>query len=79
MALLGESMDRRLDEAFEVQRSEAEYNERLSQRIFRLEKQLEKLGEAYAIEDTIRQERDLFLTQLQELGADPWELPGNQL
>ena len=78
MALTAESLERRFDAAFGVTRTEQERDERLAQQVQQLSQQLEKLGEAYAVEDTIRQERDLFLRQLQELGADPWELPDGE-
>ena len=78
MALATETLERRFDAAFGVTRTEQERDERLAQQVQQLSQQLEKLGEAYAVEDTIRQERDLFLRQLQELGADPWELPGDE-
>ena len=77
MALATETLERRFDAAFGVTRTEQERDDRLSQQVQQLTQQLDKLGEAYAMEDTIRQERDLFLQQLRELGADPWELPGD--
>ena len=78
MALATETLERRFDAAFGITRSEQERDDRLSQHIQQLTQQLDKLGEAYAVEDTVRQERDLFLKQLQELGADPWELPRDE-
>ena len=77
MALGIETLERRFDAAFGVTRTEQERDDRLSHQVQQLTHQLDKLGEAYAMEDTIRQERDLFLKQLRELGADPWELPGD--
>jgi len=69
VALATESLRRRFDKAFGIERSEQEYDEIVDRRIQQLTQQLDKLGEAYAIEDTIRQERDLFLKQLRELGS----------
>ncbi len=78
VALATESLRRRFDKAFGVERSEQEYDELVDRKIQQLTQQLDLLGEAYATEDIIRQERDLFLRQLRELGADPWELPGEE-
>lgn len=75
MALATETLERRFDAAFGVTRTEQEYNERLSQRILRLERDLSTLGESYAIDDIARQERDYFERLLRENGIDPWGLP----
>lgn len=75
MALIIESLERRFDTAFGITRTEQEQNERLSQRIRRLERDLSKLGEAYAMEDVIRSERDYFERLLRENGIDPWAIP----
>lgn len=78
MALMTETLERRFDSAFSVQRSEEEYNNRLSERIQQLETDLERLGDAYALEDEIRQERDRFERLLREKGIDPYKLPGDE-
>jgi hypothetical protein len=77
-ALLTESLERRFDVAFGVTRTERERNERLTDRIQQLERDLTKLGEAFALNDQIRQERDYFERLLRENGIDPWGLPGNE-
>jgi hypothetical protein len=76
-ALILESLERRFDAAFNVTRTESERDERLTQRIQRLEADLERLGEAYALDDVVRQERDYFERLLRENGIDPWGLPGD--
>lgn len=77
-ALLTESLERRFDVAFGVTRTERERNERLTDRIQQLERDLTKLGEAFALDDQIRQERDYFERLLRENGIDPWGLRGDQ-
>ena len=74
MALIIESLERRFDNAFGVERSEDERNQRTSERIQSLEKDLARLGEAYAVEDDIRRERDLFEQLLRENNIDPYDL-----
>ncbi|MFE4108440.1 hypothetical protein [Almyronema epifaneia] len=54
-ALAIESLERLFDKAFGVSRSEAEYNDRLAQRIRQLEADLEQLGESYAEPDLLRE------------------------
>lgn len=78
MALIIESLERRFDVAFGVTRTERERNERLTSRIQQLERDLTKLGEAFALDDQIRQERDYFERLLRENGIDPWGLRGDQ-
>lgn len=72
-ALLTESLERRFDDAFGVVRSEQERNERLSQQIQTLERDLTKLGEAYAQDDEIRNRLTYYEQWFQEHGIDPWE------
>jgi len=76
-ALMAETLDRRFDAAFDITRSESEYNDRLSQRMQQLERDLERLSEGFATEDKTRQERDYFERLLRERGIDPWNLPGS--
>jgi hypothetical protein len=78
MALILESLERRFDEAFGVTRSERERNELLSGRVRRLERDLQKLGEAYGMDDLARNERDYFERLLRENGIDPWGVPGRE-
>lgn len=75
MALMTETLQRRFDNAFGVARSEGEYERQLARKLQQLETSLEQLGEAYAIEDDIRQERDRFERLLRENNIDPYGLP----
>ncbi|MDX2099676.1 MAG: hypothetical protein SFW36_18005 [Leptolyngbyaceae cyanobacterium bins.59] len=77
-ALLTESLERRFDLAFAVTRTEEERDERLVQKIQQLEATLKRLGEAYAEDDLVLQERNYFENLLKEHGIDPWVLPGNE-
>ncbi|NET61500.1 MAG: hypothetical protein F6K47_36885, partial [Symploca sp. SIO2E6] len=78
MALATETLERRFDNAFGVSRTETERNERLSQRNQQFERALAELGEGFALDDQIRQERDYFERLLRENGIDPWGLPENE-
>lgn len=75
VALVAESLERRFDTAFGVERSDADRDEQMSQRMGQLQQSLEKLGEAYAEEDVIRHERDQFYQLLLEQGIDPYAVP----
>lgn len=74
-ALLTESLERRFDSVFGVERTEQERNTLLTQRIQQLESDLDRLGEGFALDDEIRRERDYFERLLREHGIDPWGLP----
>lgn len=76
MGLALESLDRRFDAAFKVSRPESGYNDRLVQRLSQIERDLSRLGEGFALDDQIRQERDRFEKLLRENGIDPWKLEG---
>ena len=52
--------------------------ERLQERIRQLETDLSSLGEAFAMDDQIRSERDYFEGLLWQNGIDPWALPDEQ-
>lgn len=78
MALATETLERRFDTAFGVTRSEQERNERLQERIQQLETDLSNLGEAFAMDDQIRSERDYLERLLLQHGIDPWALPDEQ-
>jgi len=78
MALATETLERRFDNAFGVSRTETERNERLSQRNQQFERALAELGEGFALDDQIKQERDYFERLLRENGIDPWGLPENE-
>ena len=76
-ALMAETIERRFDRAFNVTRSEQERDERLTGYIQQLERDLDRLGEGFAIDDLIRQERDYFERLLKENGIEPWKVPNN--
>jgi hypothetical protein len=50
----------------------------LQERIQQLETDLSNLGEAFAMDDQIRSERDYFERLLLQRGIDPWALPDEQ-
>ncbi|MEL6383825.1 MAG: hypothetical protein AAFQ89_15495 [Cyanobacteria bacterium J06626_18] len=74
MALATEALDRRFDAAFGVTRSEAEYDERFSDRVGRLQRDLATLSEAYAEPDLLREENDRLRDQLRQNGIEPWSI-----
>jgi hypothetical protein len=78
-ALLQESLERRFDAAFGVSRSEADYNQRLSDRLQQLETSLEQLGAAYAEPDTLREHVERLEEQLRQNGIEPWKIEGGNL
>ncbi|MDF0553121.1 hypothetical protein [Kamptonema sp. UHCC 0994] len=71
--LATETLERRFDSAFGVTRTEEERNALLTQRVQRLERDLEILGNAYATEDEIRRERDYFERLLRDNGIEPYQ------
>ena len=73
MGLILETLERRFDNAFGVNRSESERDQRLSDRLQRLQQDLDRLGEGFALDDLIRQERDHYERLLKEHGIDPWK------
>jgi hypothetical protein len=76
MALLTESLERRFDSAFGVQRSEDDFNQRLHDRIIA---QLEyTIGEALSVESVLRNENEYLMQVLRENGIDPWALPPDE-
>jgi len=77
-ALATESLERRFDNAFGATRTEQERNERLQERIQQLETDLSRLGEAFAMDDQIKSERDYLERLLLQRGIDPWALPDEQ-
>ena len=78
IALMTETLERRFDTAFGVTRTEQERNERLLERIRQIETELSRLGEAFAMDDQIRSERDYFERLLLQHGIDPWALPNTE-
>lgn len=75
-ALMTETLERRFDAVFGVERSEGDRNTLLAQRLERAEADLATLGEAYAEPDLLRMEVDHLRQQVRDLGGEPWQLPG---
>lgn len=83
IALMTETLERRFDAAFGVERSESDRNSLLTQRLQQTEADLAALGEAYALPDVLiednerlRAENQVLREQVQELGGQPGKLPG---
>ncbi len=74
-ALLEESLERRFDAAFGVERSESERDALLTQRLQQTESALAALGDAYAEPDLLRMENEQLRQQLRDAGLEPWQLP----
>lgn len=70
-ALATETLERRFDEAFGVERSDEEYNQRLADRLQRTEQQLALLSDAYASDDVLREENSRLRQQLRDEGIEP--------
>jgi hypothetical protein len=87
VAALGlETLERRFDAAFGVERSDRDRNALLAQRLQQTETNLAALGEAYAepdilreINDQLRDENQMLREQVQELGGIPGQLPDQEL
>ncbi|MEM9093167.1 MAG: hypothetical protein AAGC93_31125 [Cyanobacteria bacterium P01_F01_bin.53] len=76
MALMTESLERRFDSAFGVQRTEDEYNQALARRVRELETSMTKLAEGMAEPDTLREYVSRLEEQIRQLGAEPWQISG---
>jgi len=74
-ALLEESLERRFDVAFGVERSESDREALLAQRLQQTEADLSALGEAYAEPDELREQVARLEQQLRDAGLEPWQLP----
>jgi hypothetical protein len=74
VALTTESLDRRFDDAFGINRTEKERNEITTGKIKTLEKALANLGEGFALDDDIRRELNELKFWLRDKGIDPYEL-----
>ncbi len=72
VALVSESLERRFDTAFGVNRTEQDWNARLAQEVQQLERDLTRLGEAYAMEDEVVSQLAYLERWLQERGLNPW-------
>jgi 5'-3' exonuclease len=74
-ALMLETLERRFDVAFDVPRTESERNALLSQRLQQTEADLERLGDAYAEPDILREQVVRLEQQLRDNGIEPWKMP----
>ena len=75
MALATETLERRFDAAFGVERSEDDRNTLLAQRLQQTESALSAAVDALA-EPDLRTEREARLEQqMRDLGVEPWQLP----
>jgi len=74
MGLIIETLERRFDNAFGVSRSESEREQRLSDRLQSLERDLSKIGEGLALDDVIRQQNDHYEKWFSDRGINPWEV-----
>lgn len=75
IALTTETLERRFDNAFGVERTEPEYNQRLSDRVKQLQGDMERLGDAYAEPDVQREYILRLEAQVRRLGEEPVQLP----
>lgn len=75
IAMTKETLARRFDNAFGVQRPETEYNQLLAEKNAKLQATLESLGDAYAEPDDLREQIARLEEQVMELGGEPWQLP----
>jgi len=76
-ALLTESLERRFDKAFDIERTEEERNDRLTQRMGELEAQMSALSEAYTEPDDLRELVSRLEDQLRQAGLEPWTSPND--
>lgn len=76
MGLITETLERRFDSAFNITRSEDDWDKRLNDRIV---EQLEsELGTAFAEVDSAINREKLLEQQLRDLGVEPWSLPQDE-
>ncbi|MEO1399649.1 MAG: hypothetical protein AAFV72_00155 [Cyanobacteria bacterium J06635_1] len=73
MSLAIESLERRFDSAFGVQRTEDEYNQVLVNRVRELETSMTRLGEAMAEPDIRSEEIERLRQQIRDMGGEPFE------
>jgi len=72
IALGTESLERRFDQTFDIDRTEEERNDRLAQHMGELEGQMSALSEAYAEPDDLREIVSRLENQVRQLGGEPW-------
>ncbi len=73
MALMGETLTSRFDNAFDVERSDLDHNQRLGAQVFQLEGNMDRLKEAYAESDQLRDRVGKLEKQLRDAGMEPLE------
>jgi hypothetical protein len=73
MPLSAETLERRFDAAFGIERSEAERDALLSQRLQQAETDLDRLSEAYTKLDLLQEANEQLRQQVRELGGEPWQ------
>jgi len=74
-ALMTETLERRFDAAFGVERSDRDRDALLAQR---LQADLSALGDAYAEPDALREQVAQLEQQLRDAGLEPWQLPQSE-
>jgi hypothetical protein len=74
-AMLTETLERRFDRAFNITRSEDDYDQRLVDRLSQMETDL---SAAFNVADAAASREKLLEQQLRELGVEPWALPGDE-
>lgn len=74
IALTNETLARRFDSAFCVQRTEDDYNQLLREQNVALQSTLEAFSDAYAEPDLLREENERLRQQLRDAGIKPWQL-----
>lgn len=75
MALITESLERRFDSAFGVQRTENDYNQALVERLRYFETSLPLAIEAAAMPDIVMEENRRLRQQLLDAGIEPFSPP----
>lgn len=78
LALVTETLERRFDSAFGVERTESDRNVILIERNRQLEQALENVRVAFEIEAELERENRYFRQILEENGIDPYALPNNE-
>lgn len=76
VAMVIETLERRFDAAFGIERSESERDQRLSDRLS--DRDLEAIGMLLAEDDDLRRENTELRRRLTDLGEDPYALPSEE-
>ena len=77
-ALLEESLERRFDNAFGIERTESERNVRLSERLRSVEQERDLAVDAIALPDIYQEHIARLEQQIRRLGEEPWQLPDEE-